>query len=212
MRRALNADKDSFAYKASHNIKDDYAQYKEWTDIVGQENMPKSLAEFQELKYNDNDKFTLMEWLVLIAPTSGYAIYCYEDTLQYTMTSQSKGCFWTLIAAAVLAAVIFQIFRKKYDRFVQGYIQQKTDLETNPDNKLLIKAVARKAELVDNLDYVVILIPILLLCTVLYAFQTAVEQLITLLTVVSGSVIAKIGLHAIRLNVQRRDMLRRIDK
>lgn len=155
---------------------------------------------------------TLMEWLVLIAPTSGYAIYCYEDILQYTMTSQSKGCFWTLIAVAILAAVIFQIFRKKYDRFVQGYIQQKTDLETNPDNELLIKAVARKAELVDNLDYVVILIPILLLCTVLYAFQTAVEQLITLLTVVLGSVIAKIGLHAIRLNVQRRDMLRRIDK
>ncbi len=155
---------------------------------------------------------TIMEWLVLIAPTSGYAIYCYEDTLQYTMTAQSKGCFWTLIAVAILAAVIFQIFRKKYDRFVQGYIQQKTDLETNPDNKLLIKAVARKAELVDNLDYVVILIPILLLCTVLYAFQTAVEQLITLLTVVSCSIIAKIGLHAIRLNVQRQDMLRRIDK
>ncbi len=60
MRRALDADKDSFAYKASHNIKDDYAQYKEWTDIVGQENMPKSLAEFQELKYNDNDKFDLL--------------------------------------------------------------------------------------------------------------------------------------------------------
>jgi len=60
MRRALDADKDSFAYKASHNIKDDYAQYKEWTDIVGQENMPKSLAEFQELKYNDNDKFGLL--------------------------------------------------------------------------------------------------------------------------------------------------------
>ncbi len=155
---------------------------------------------------------TLMEWIVLIAPTSGYAIYCYEDTLQYTMTAQSKGCFWTLIAVAILAAVIFQIFRKKYDRFVQGYIQQKTDLETNPDNKLLIKAVARKAELVDNLDYVVILIPILLLCTALYAFQTAVEQLITLLTVVSCSIIAKIGLHAIRLNVQRQDMLRRIDK
>ena len=149
---------------------------------------------------------TIMEWLVLIMPTSGYAIYCYEHTLQYTMTSQSKGCFWTLITVAVLATVIFQIFRKKYDRFVQGYIQQKTDLETNPDNELLIKAVARKAELVDNLDYIVILIPILLLCTVLYAFQTAVEQLITLLTVVSGSVIA------IRLNVQRRDMLRRIDK
>lgn len=155
---------------------------------------------------------TLLEWLVLIAPTSGYAIYCYEDTLQYTMTTQSKGCFWTLIAVAILAAVIFQIFRKKYDRFVQGYVQQKTDLETNPQNELLIKAVARKAELIDNLDYLVVLIPLLILCTVLYAFQTAVEQLITLLMVIAGSLIAKIGVHSIRLNVQRRDMLRRIDK
>ena len=61
MRRALDADKDSFAYKASHNIKDDYAQYKEWTDIVGQENMPKSLAEFQELKYNKRDEFEALK-------------------------------------------------------------------------------------------------------------------------------------------------------
>lgn len=155
---------------------------------------------------------TIMEWIVLIAPTSGYAIYCYEDTLQYTMTAQSKGCFWTLIAVAVLAAVIFQIFRKKYDRFVQGYIQQKTDLETNPDNELLVRAVARKAEFVDNLDYAVILIPILILSTVLYAFQAAVEQLITLLMVVSGSIIAKISIHTVNLAVQRNDMLGRMDK
>lgn len=149
----------------------------------------------------------LMEWLVLIAPSSGYAIYCYEDTLQYTMTAQSKGCFWSLIAVAILAAVIFQIFRKKYDRFVQGYVQQKTDLETNPNNELLVKAVSRKAEIVDNLDYVIALVPLLILCTVLYAFQTAVDQLITLLMIVAGSLIAKIGVHSIKLNVQRRDML-----
>lgn len=155
---------------------------------------------------------TLMEWLVFIAPTAGYAIYCYEDTLQYTMSAQSKGCFWTLIAVAILAAVIFQIFRKKYDRFVQGYVQQKTDLETNPDNELLIKAVARKAEIVDNLDYVVALLPILIICTVLYAFETAVGQFITLLLVVACSLIGKIAMHAIRLCVQRRDMLGRIDR
>lgn len=155
---------------------------------------------------------TLMEWIALIAPTSGYAIYCYEDTLQYTMSAQSKGCFWTLIAVAILAAVIFHIFRKKYDRFVQGYVQQKTDLETNPQNELLVKAVARKAEIIDNLDYVITLIPILILSTVLYAFQTAIEQLITLLMVVSGSIIVKIGLHAIKLTLQRQDMLRRIDQ
>ena len=152
---------------------------------------------------------TLMEWLVLIAPTAGYAIYCYTDTLQYTLTARSKGCFWMLIAVAVLAAVVFQVFRKKYDRFVQGYIQQKTDLETNPNNELLVKAVARKAQIIDNLDFVVILIPILILCTVLYAFQSAVEQLITILLTVAGSLIAKIVLHIIKLNVQRRDMLKK---
>ena len=151
---------------------------------------------------------TIMEWMVLIAPTSGYAIYCYEDTLRYTMTAQSKGCFWTLIAVAVLVAVIFQIFRKRYDRFVQGYIQQKTDLETNPNNELLVKAVSRKAKVVDNLDFFIILVPILILCTVLYAFQTAVEQLITLLMVIAGSIIAKIGMHTIKLAVQRNDMLK----
>lgn len=121
---------------------------------------------------------TLFEWLVLIAPTAGYAIYCYTDTLQYTLTARSKGCFWMLIAVAILAAVVFQIFRKKYDRFVQGYIQQKTDLETNPNNELLVKAVARKAQVIDNLDFVVILIPILILCTVLYAFQAAVSSIV----------------------------------
>lgn len=150
---------------------------------------------------------TLIEWIVLIAPTSGYAIYCYQDTLQYTMSAQSKGCFWTLVAVAVLAAVIFQIFRKKYDQFVQGYIQQKTDLETNPNNELLVKAVARKSKIVDSVDYVVALIPILILTTVLYAFQTAVDQLITLLLTVAESLIAKIAVHTVKLSVQRRDML-----
>ncbi len=153
---------------------------------------------------------TLLEWVLLIAPTAGYSIYCYTDTLQYTMTAQSKGCFWSLVAVAVLAAVIFQIFRKKYDRFIQSFVQQKTDLETNPDNELLVKAVARKSKIADNLDYVVALIPLLILCTVLYAFQTAVDQLITLLLVVSGSLMAKIGVHTVKLSVQRRDMLKKI--
>lgn len=149
---------------------------------------------------------TLFEWLVLIAPTAGYAIYCYEDTLQYTMSAQSKGCFWSLIAVAILAVIIFQIFKKKYDRFVQGYVQQKTDLETNPDKELLIKTVARKAEIIDNIDYIVALIPLLILCTVLYAFQTAIDQLITLLMTLSLSIIAKVGVHTIKIAVQKHDM------
>lgn len=150
---------------------------------------------------------TLLEWIILIAPTAGYAIYCYEDTLQYTMTAQSKGCFWGLIAVAVLAFVIFQIFKKKYERFVNSYVQQKTDLETNPDNELMIAAVARKSEIIDNLDYAIALIPLLILCTVLYAFQTAIDQLITLLMTIAGSLIAKIGIHSIKIATQKHDML-----
>mgnify|MGYP006990124555 CR=1 FL=1 len=49
---------------------------------------------------------TLMEWLVLIAPTSGYAIYCYEDILQYTMTSQSKGCSSILTPSCIAISIL----------------------------------------------------------------------------------------------------------
>ncbi len=52
LRRALRADKDSFAYKKSHYAVRDYRQYERWKSVLGEENMPKSLAEFQDLKYN----------------------------------------------------------------------------------------------------------------------------------------------------------------
>ena len=110
------------------------------------------------MKHNAKSLILIIsEYLVLIAPTTGYAIYCYQDTLQYTMTATSKGRFWSLVAVAILASVLFGIFRKKYDRYVQGYVQQKTDLETNPTNELLIKRVAHKKKIIDNLDYVVAL-------------------------------------------------------
>lgn len=53
LRRALRSDKDSFAYKKSHYAVRDFRQYDRWKSILGEENMPKSLAEFQDLKYND---------------------------------------------------------------------------------------------------------------------------------------------------------------
>ena len=116
------------------------------------------------MKHNAKSLILIItEYLVLIAPTTGYAIYCYQDTLQYTMTATSKGSFWSLVAVAILASVLFGIFRKKYDRYVQGYVQQKTDLETNPTNELLIKRVANKKKIIDNLDYVVALFPVLIL-------------------------------------------------
>ena len=154
----------------------------------------------------------ISEYLVLIAPTTGYAIYCYQDTLQYTMTATSKGSFWSLVAVAILASVLFGIFRKKYDRYVQGFVQQKTDLETNPTNELLIKRVAHKKKIIDNLDYVVALFPVLILMSVIGAFQQAIEQLLILLSVVAGSLIGKISLHLLTIFVEEHDMLKKIEK
>jgi len=57
LRRALRSDKDSFAYKKSHYAVRDFKQYERWKRILGEENMPKNLAEFQELKYNNPDRF-----------------------------------------------------------------------------------------------------------------------------------------------------------
>ena len=152
---------------------------------------------------------SVVEWLILIAPTAGFAIYCYEDTLQYTMTATSKGCFWALIALAILAAVLYGIFRKRYDRYVQGFVQQKTDLETNPDNELLIKKVAEKKNIIENIDDVVALLPVLIILCVLYAFQTIIDQLVLLLLILAGSLIGKIGVHLLTTAIQRRAALKR---
>ena len=165
------------------------------------------------MKHNAKSLILIIsEYLVLIAPTTGYAIYCYQDTLQYTMTATSKGIFWSLVAVAILASVLFGIFRKKYDRYVQGYVQQKTDLETNPTNELLIKRVAHKKKIIDNLDYVVALFPVLILMSVIGAFQYAIEQLLILLSVVAGSLIGKISLHLLTIFVEEHDMLKKIEK
>lgn len=165
------------------------------------------------MKHNAKSLILMVaEYLVLIAPTTGYAIYCYQDTLQYTMTATSKGSFWSLVAVAILASVLFGIFRKKYDRYVQGYVQQKTDLETNPTNELLIKRVANKKKIIDNLDYVVALFPVLILMSVIGAFQYAIEQLLILLSVVACSLIGKISLHLLTIFVEEHDMLKKIEK
>ena len=165
------------------------------------------------MKHNAKSLILIIsEYLVLIAPTTGYAIYCYQDTLQYTMTATSKGSFWSLVAVAILASVLFGIFRKKYDRYVQGYVQQKTDLETNPTNELLIKRVAHKKKIIDNLDYVVALFPVLILMSVIGAFQQAIEQLLIWLSVVAGSLIGKISLHLHTIFVEEHDKLKKIEK
>ena len=150
---------------------------------------------------------TLLEYLVLIAPTAGYSIYCYVDTLQYTMTPTSKGTFWTVIGFAILAAVIYGIFKKKYDRYVQGYVQQKTDLETHPNEELLIKKVAEKKVIIENLDFVVAAIPVTIALTVLRAFQGAIDQLIILLDIVLLSLVGKVCLHVVAVELAKKGML-----
>lgn len=153
---------------------------------------------------------TVIEYLVLIAPTAGYAIYCYEDTLQYTMTATSKGTFWTLISLAILVAVIYGIFKKKYERYVDGFVQQKTDLETDPNNELLIKKVAEKKSIIETFDYIVALFPLMISITILHAFQTAIDQLVILLTIITGSILGKIACHLAAISLSKQAMINKI--
>lgn len=45
------------AEKSIKNYSSDKKQYKEYANLLGKENVPLSLSEFQNLKYNDGDKF-----------------------------------------------------------------------------------------------------------------------------------------------------------
>lgn len=62
LRRALRSPQDSFAYKKSHYAVRDYKQYRRWTRRLSRgPYMPKSLADFQDLKYNKIDKFEVLK-------------------------------------------------------------------------------------------------------------------------------------------------------
>lgn len=154
---------------------------------------------------------TVFEYLVALAPIVGYSIYTYEETLQYTMTASSKGSFWSIIACCIMLFVLFSIFKKKYDRYCQGYVQQKTDLETNPTNELLIKQVAKKASIIDNVDWLIPVFPLTIALCIVHAFSGAIEQLETLLMIVIGSLLGKVGLHTAGLQVAKSGMLNKIE-
>lgn len=62
LRRALHSPQNSFAYKKSHYAVRDYKQYCRWTRRLNRgPYMPKSLADFQDLKYNKLDKFEVLK-------------------------------------------------------------------------------------------------------------------------------------------------------
>lgn len=47
-------------FHATHERNNDKNQYNRWMEIIGEENMPKTLAEFQDSKYNNIEKFKLL--------------------------------------------------------------------------------------------------------------------------------------------------------
>lgn len=55
-RRARRADELSPAFKAWRYRNVDGKQYEEWKSVIGEKNMPETLAKFQEIKYNKNNE------------------------------------------------------------------------------------------------------------------------------------------------------------
>lgn len=58
-------------------------------------------------------------------------------------------------------------------------------------------------------EYVVALFPILILLSVISAFQQAIDQLMILLMTVAGSIIGKISLHFVTIGLEKSEMLKR---
>lgn len=161
------------------------------------------------MKHNVKSIISMIsEWIILIAPTTGYAIYSYADTLQYSMTATSKGGFWTIISLALLLLVLLKVFKKKYAEFKQGYVQLKTDLKVQKNNEALIHEVAKERVVVDNLDYIDIIIPLLIALAFVIAFKQAVEQLQLIIEILIGSIVGKICMHNVTLALQKSGMLK----
>lgn len=51
-RRAYRSEEESLSYAKSHYARRDANEYNEFEKVIGKANMPKTLADFQELKYN----------------------------------------------------------------------------------------------------------------------------------------------------------------
>ena len=59
-RRAYRSEEGSLSYAKSHYFSRDAKEYEEFENVIGKENMPESLAKFQEMKYNDEEQFRLL--------------------------------------------------------------------------------------------------------------------------------------------------------
>ena len=61
-RRSYHAREGSFAHERSHNLIRDYEKYIEYKDVLKFDpDFPKTLAKFQEIKYNENENYELLK-------------------------------------------------------------------------------------------------------------------------------------------------------
>ena len=58
-RRAYRTDEGSLPYAKTHYYRRDSKQYEEFKEVLGAENIHKTLEEFQEMKYNKKEEYAL---------------------------------------------------------------------------------------------------------------------------------------------------------
>ena len=168
------------------------------------------------MKWNAKAVFTaVLEYITLLAPPIGYSIYAYVSTLQYTLTEGQVASFWATFGIAVASIIIVFIghkrFKTLYDRYTQSYVQQKTDLETRPNDEVLIEKVASKAKVVESLDYVAIGIPLLIVTLLLYILQSAIGEVIGILTMTTCGILGKAGIHTVTVYLKAANMKKSIE-
>ena len=59
-RRSYRTAEDTFAHKRSHNLIKDFKEHNELKAVLQGDNLPKTLAEFQDLKYNKKQEYELL--------------------------------------------------------------------------------------------------------------------------------------------------------
>lgn len=70
-RKARRSDNLSPAFKAWRYRNVDGKQYEEWKSVIGEKNMPETLAKFQQIKYNKNNE----QYARLEKTFQGYSAY-----------------------------------------------------------------------------------------------------------------------------------------
>ena len=80
---------------------------------------------------------------------------------------------------------------------------------TNKDAVIYIDPIFQ--EIIDNIDWLIPVFPLTIALCIVHAFSGAIEQLETLLMIVIGSLLGKVGLHTAGLQVAKSGMLGKIE-